>query len=212
MSYLGTKPQTATTLADNIVTADKIVSGAVTDAKIAAMAATKLTGVLPDANAPSGSVIQVVSTSTNGSFSTSSQSFVDITGMSVTITPSSSSNRILITGHMQVGGSDDGRYMAYKLLRNSTSVAEGDKGGNNGTNAFLSSGGAPSSNRPYTNENMAFTYVDSPNTTSAVTYKLQVNPNVSFSGRIFYLNRPQDLADNLRIWTVSTITVMEIAA
>lgn len=187
-------------------------SGLLPNTNIEAMAASKLTGQVPDANAPSGSVIQVVSTSTNGSFSTSAQSFVDITGMSVTITPSSASSRILITGHMQVGGSDDARYMAYKLLRNSTSVAEGDKGGNNGTNAFLSSGGANGANRPYTNENMAFTYVDSPNTTSAVTYKLQVNPNSIASGRIFYLNRPQDLQDNLRPWTVSTITVMEIAA
>lgn len=69
MGYIGTKPQIATTLADNIVTADKIsdgavgtndlANGAVTDAKIASMVATKLTGQVPRANAPSGSVISV---------------------------------------------------------------------------------------------------------------------------------------------------------
>jgi hypothetical protein len=235
MAYIGTKPAnqvidstliadgTVTTadIADSAITTAKIAAGAVveadiadsavTNSKIASLAATKLTGTIAAARLPAGSVLQVVSTTTNSSFSTSATSFVNITGMSLSITPSSTTSKILVMGHMQVGGGDDARYSAYRLTRNSTNVIEGNKGGNNGTVAFLSSGGANGGNRPYTNENMGFNYLDSPASTSALTYTIQVNPNVAFSGRVFYLNRPEDLADALRIWTVSTLTLIEIA-
>jgi hypothetical protein len=198
-------------LANSAVTTVKIADSAVTNAKVDTVAATKLTGTIAAARLPTGSVLQVASATTNSSFSTSATSFTDITGMSVTITPSSSTSKILVMGHMQVGGSDDSRYSAFRLTRNNTSLVEGDKGGNNGTNAFVSCGGQNGNQRPYTNESMAFNYLDSPSSTSALTYRMQVNPNAAFTGRIFYLNRPQNTDDNLRIWTVSTITVMEIA-
>ena len=51
---------------------------------------------LPDSAMSSGSIIQVVSTTKTDTFSTSSSSFTDITGLSVSITPASSSNKILI--------------------------------------------------------------------------------------------------------------------
>ena len=48
---------------------------------------------LPDSAMASGSIIQVVSTTKTDTFSTSSSSFTDITGLSVSITPASSSNK-----------------------------------------------------------------------------------------------------------------------
>ena len=159
-----------------------------------------------------GKVLQVVSTTTDSSFSTSATSFTDITGMSVSITPSATSSKIFISGHMQGGGNNDSRFLGFKLLRDSTSVDEGNKGGSNGVDAFISLGGGDSTNREVTNDNLSFNYLDSPSTTSAITYKLQVNPNPgASSGRTFYLNRPSNIADNTRFWTVSTITVMEIS-
>ena len=159
-----------------------------------------------------GKVLQVVSTTTDSSFSTSATSFTDITGMSVSITPSATSSKIFISGHMQGGGNNDSRFLGFKLLRDSTSVDEGNKGGSNGVDALISLGGGDSTNREVTNDNLSFNYVDSPSTTSAITYKLQVNPNPgASSGRTFYLNRPSNIADNTRFWTVSTITVMEIS-
>ena len=126
MGYIGTKPQVATTLADNIVTADKIVSGAVTDAKIAAMAATKLTGTVPDANAPSGSVIQVVSTSISpGYTATTSSSYVD-SGLSLGITLLSSSSKVLIMvngGHAYVASNWSGGMIETICRQSSTTYA-----------------------------------------------------------------------------------------
>ena len=159
-----------------------------------------------------GKVLQVVSTTTDGTFETSATSFTDITGMSVSITPSATSSKIFISGHLQGGGNSDARFTGIKLLRNSTSVDEGNKGASNGVNAFVGLAGGESTNRNVTNNNLSFNYLDSPSSTSAITYKLQVNPNPGAStGRTFELNRPSNLGDNTRIWTVSTITVMEIS-
>ena len=158
-----------------------------------------------------GKVLQVVSTTTDGTFETSATSFTDITGMSVSITPSATSSKIFISGHLQGGGNSDARFTGIKLLRNSTSVDEGNKGASNGVNAFVGLAGGDNTNRTVTNNNLSFNYLDSPSSTSAITYKLQVNPNPAGSGRTFELNRPSNLSDNTRIWTVSTITVMEIS-
>jgi len=68
-----------------------ITDGTIVNADInasAAIAGTKLTGV--------GKVLQVVQTFKADSFSSSSTSFTDVTGLSVSITPSSASNKILV--------------------------------------------------------------------------------------------------------------------
>ena len=73
--------------------------------------ASSLSGVIPDANAPSGSVIQVVSSNLTSTVSTSSSSFVT-TGLSASITPLSSSSKILVIvngGSMYNNGSEIGR-------------------------------------------------------------------------------------------------------
>ena len=175
--------------------------------------ANAITGTIPTSVAPgAGKVLQVVSTTTDDEFETSANSFTDITGMSVSITPSATSSKIFISGHLQGGGNSDSRYTGIKLLRDSTSVDEGNKGIKNGVNAFVSLEGGDNTNRTATNNNLSFNYLDSPSSTSAITYKLQVNPNPgASSGRSFELNRPSNLGDNTRIWTVSTITVMEIS-
>ena len=204
MAYIGKQPAPAA------LTSSDITDGIISVAKLtSALDLSSNTVTLP--SGVGGKVLQVISTTTDGSFNTSATSFTDITGMSVSITPSATSSKIFISGHMHGGGNDDTRFTAFKLLRDSTSVDEGNKGASNGTNAFASLGGESGASREQANENMAFNYLDSPSTTSAITYKLQVNPNPIGSGRIFYLNRPHNLADNNRVWTVSTITVMEIA-
>ena len=196
MGYLGTKPQTATTLADNIVTADKIVSGAVTDSKIAAMAATKLTGQVPDANAPSGSVIQTVyGTPQTSPTVTSSTSYVT-TSTTASITPSSSTSKILVivNGGISFGDSANQNGVNYATVyRNSTDIGKSDGTGLTGTYAngvtYNDLGGA-----------LAISVLDSPSTTSATTYTVYIK--VDQSGQAFYY-----------AWRgLGTITLMEIAA
>jgi hypothetical protein len=201
MAYLGTKP--ANQIIDSILIAD----GVITNAKINDLSATKLTGTVPDANAPSGSVVQVVSTTKTDTFSTSSTSFVDVTGMSVTITPSSTNSKIFVMFHL-TRGANIAALSTFRLMRDSTPVGNGTPASNRagaivttytGT-ADVDAHAIPASG----------TFLDSPNTTSPVTYKIQALCQSSMVLWVGRSARDTDLPEHSR--TSSTITVMEIAA
>jgi hypothetical protein len=166
---------------------------------------TKVAGVLPDANAPLGSVIQVVSTTKTDTFTTTSASFVDITGLAVSITPSSATSKILVMVQV-VGNSDATASAGVRLLRDSTAIAIGDAAGSRvqiSSSSFFSTGGTAETRQ------VGVTHLDSPNTTSSITYKLQTSAN---SGTAV-INRSVNDSDNaFRPRAVSSITVMEIAA
>ena len=114
-----------------------------------------------------GKILQVVSVTKTGQFSSSSTSFTDITGCTLNITPSSSSNKIFVTlmggqWGMYTGGSYFGE---GNIVRDSTQLVHGivtyrEGSGNSGATCSLS-------------------FLDSPNTSSQVTYKAQVKSSDS---------------------------------
>lgn len=188
-------------------------SGLLPNANIEAMAATKLTGQVPDANAPSGSVLQVVSTSKTDTFSTgNASSYIDITGMSLSITPISTSSRIVIIvsiGVVHTWGSGRERTSAFRVYRNSDVALQAGSSSNRQRALFRTGGNNTDGNH---GNGASFTFVDSPNTTSAITYKLSVEVE---DGQTMYFNSTfsdSDIADAYGARTVSTITAMEIAA
>jgi hypothetical protein len=149
-----------------------------------------------------GTVLQVVSTTKTDTFSTASTSFVDITGLSVSITPTSATSKILV--HVSVVAGSQGIF-AVRLLRDSTAVGVAD----------TVSAHTPASVASFTNSDAnttaigAFTYLDSPTTTSATTYKVQATTQ----GSTNYINRTiNDVDSNTGPRSASSITVMEIAA
>ncbi len=180
------------------------------DAGVAALAASKLTGQVPDANAPSGSVIQVVQFSTAAT-GTVGNSFAQAPGpFQATITPISTTSRICIQIVAHTGcGSSDGRYAAFTVRRNGVDIAVGNRGGNNGTNVSFAA------NRDAVNAaaiaNSAFVFIDEPATTAALTYSLWWRADFIGGTRIAYFNRPEDLGDAMRHWTTSTMILTEIA-
>ena len=104
--------------ADNTISTAKIVSSAVTDAKIAGMTATKLTGTVSNARFPAGSIVQVVrAEATGGSFTTTNSTPQDA-GHQVAITPQYSDSEILVQLHSIGGQIQAGR--SYKLRINRT--------------------------------------------------------------------------------------------
>jgi hypothetical protein len=144
-----------------------------------------------------------VQTVKTDAFTTTSTSFVDITGLTATITPSSTSSKILILVDTQVA-SETGTVSAFlKLLRDSTDIYVGDAAGSRVRAAVVSNyndGGQDSQSR---------VFLDSPNTTSAVTYKLQIAGN---TGPLVGVNRSRDDFDNVQYArTASSITLMEVA-
>jgi hypothetical protein len=156
---------------------------------------------IPKAALPTGSVLQVVQTTKTDTFSTSSTSKVDITGMSVSITPTSASSKILIIASINYGGNDYNYYC--DLLRGST-VLNAPSSGNNPCTIAL----CAITTASWEIHSGGISFLDSPATTSSTTYKLQIacqNPGT------FYLNRSYRNNANDSVCS-STITVMEIAA
>ncbi len=171
------------------------VTGSLPNDNIAAMAASKLTGQVPDANAPSGSVIQVVSSTTSTRITTTSTAYVD-TGLSVTITPTSASSKILVIATFSIGNGNPNYASFANLVRNSTQIAQRTayQGGTSNTIYSALTGG--------------MTILDEPATTSSTTYKIQYRADAgqaSFSG-------PVDQGYGSGTATnQSSITVMEIS-
>lgn len=150
-------------------------------------------------------ILQVVSTTKTDTFTMTSTTFADVTGLSVSITPSSATSKILVTGSINIGSAGFATNAGFfKLLRGSTDIAVGNAAGSrirgySGTGmdaaAMVSS---------------AINFLDSPATTSATTYKMQVASNVG--GQTVAVNAWQnDLDSTSRVRGVSTITVMEVA-
>ena len=164
---------------------------------------------LPSAIA-TGKILQVVSTAKLDVFTTTSTSFTDITGLSVAITPTSSSSKIYITatGSISIDGTD--RNGLLKLVRGSTDIFLADQSGSNRVRA---SGGIHTTHgvSQYTETyNVNVMFLDSPSTTSATTYKLQGLTNSS--SQTFTWGRTSGSADDTnRASFPSSITVMEIA-
>jgi hypothetical protein len=154
---------------------------------------------------PAGSVLQVVSTTKTDTFSTASTSATDITGLSVSITPSSASNKILIM--FNVNTSMENFQMSTFLVRNSTTIFVGDTAGSR-VSATTALCGTPGTNE-FTISNVPNVglYLDSPSSTSSVTYKIQTQVNAGTG----YVNRSYaDDNANYRGRTPSSITVMEV--
>ena len=157
-------------------------------------------GVITDANLPAGSVLQVVSTTKNNVFSTSSTSFTDVTGLSVSITPSSASSKILVLVNVMLGSTADA---GIKVQRGSTDIAIGT--GSSAFNCLGQSAPAPDDGLTYAPQHSSISHLDSPSTTSATTYKIQGRTNGSGT---LYINR-RAIADSFI--GASSITLMEIA-
>ena len=193
-------------MAISTIGANGLGSGAVTNAKIDTMAATKLTGQVPDANAPSGSVIQVVSTFFTTGASSTSRTFADVSGFSASITPTSTSSKILIIGQLTgtPNTASTGYELGVRVTRNGTSV------GNNPVNstygALSSRGMAGSEGSDTTN----FCYLDSPSSTSALTYQVQF---ICGEGVTYYINQSynQGYVGSYQVTGASSIILLEIA-
>lgn len=162
-----------------------------------------MTRAVNTALAGSGGVLQVVQTVKTDTFSSNSASYVDITGLSVSITPTSTSSRILILATIQaVQATTTGSTL--RLMRDATAISIADTAGSRRTGSFAELFTGRSDNF----YSFSATYIDSPATTSTTTYKVQVLPN----GYAAYINRSVSDVDNTGYSRgVSYLTVMEIA-
>ena len=156
-----------------------------------------------------GIILQVVSTTkTDTQTFSASTSRSDITNLNVTLTPSSSSNKVLVRFMVSHWGNDSHCQIERSIGGGSYSIIS--EPSTSGSRIPTHSGG---SHRNVNELNTATMEVlDSPNTTSAIIYKMTFN-NGAAAGGTGYINRPSDDADSANTERgISTITAMEVSA
>jgi len=158
-----------------------------------------------------GNILQVVQAVKTDTSSTTSATYTDISGLSLSITPASNSNKILVTCNVYIGG-DDNSFQGFKVFRDSTAIGLGTAATGNQTNVSFANFMTNTSSSAYGVRNVCFEFLDSPSSTSSLTYKIQFAS--IFNSASSYINRghiySQNVAHNL--FPSSTITAMEVAA
>jgi hypothetical protein len=155
---------------------------------------------------PSGKIIQVVNANLTTTASTTSSTFVD-TGLEATITPTLSSSKILVIVSIQLGVAQGAWTALASLFRGSTNLLSPTSPSNR-TPAFSALPGDIAGSQ-YVNLPAGYTYLDSPSSTSALTYKVRYN----CANGTGYVNRSAADADLAIIGRgVSTITLIEVGA
>jgi hypothetical protein len=179
-----------------------ITDGTIVNADInasAAIAGTKISGSF-------GKVLQVVSATKTDTASTQSATFSDV--LTASITPTSASNKILIISSTNIGVSDVGLRAMTRLVRDSTAIFIGDTAGSRQRASWQ--GGCFAVN---STQSINHTFLDSPNTTSAITYKLQFRSELTDVAYSVYINRNWTDSDASNYGRGATsITLMEIQA
>jgi hypothetical protein len=149
-----------------------------------------------------GKILQVAQTVITSASSTNSTSFVDLGALSVSITPASASNKVLVLVDIKAGSFSNG---FFRLVRNGNNIYLGD--------SYLSTvqtSGTDSYFPTTSITSIPMIYLDSPSSTSSVTYKIQV---AAFSGSYPVFFNASYLGANAgyAIRSASSITVMEVA-
>lgn len=160
-----------------------------------------------------GKILQVVSTTKTDTFSASvtAGATTSVTGLTATITPQSTSSKIyavVSTNALNLSAGTSGAHVI--LTRGGTPVGGGDSAGSR-TPVNVFGGQSHLSGTDGTGTNQTFNYLDSPSTTSSVTYGVDLL-NVSGTTCTLLLNRTIADSDNVYIGRASsTITLMEVA-
>ena len=166
-------------------------------------------GTILTTNSATGKILQVKQTvktdvSSRGG-SSGSDSLAAIPGLSVDITPSATSSKILVMVNIKQGETSNA-WARYQLQRDSTAIYLGD----------TASGKTPCSNFTYVSSeyrmnNVEEQFLDSPNTTSQITYQVYWGARGG-SGTIAYINRIGQDSGDYAPRTASSITAIEVAA
>jgi len=159
-----------------------------------------------------GVVRQVVSTNLSSTVSISSSStsnFADVTGLSVNITPTSTSSKILVLYTVSFSAGAGSKHM--RLVRDSTAINIGDAGQSNQIRSTVTSRPAATVYDLDT-ANMAGQFLDSPSSNSELTYKIQVTLGASYNSTAYINRTTSDNNNDFESRTTSNITVMEIGA
>ena len=148
-------------------------------------------------------ILTVNSITKTDTFTTSSTSFTDVTGLSLTITPQSNTSKFLLVAQIQGGANSDRVW--FKFAGGNTASDVGDAASNR-----IRVGMELTASAATSTQSGVMLYLDSPATASAITYKVQM---ASYGGGAQYVNRSFTDTDSTSFArSASTLTVLEISA
>ena len=199
MPFIGNKPTavplTSADLEDSIVTSAKITDGTISLVDLSATgtkdATTFLRGDNTFAEAGGGKLLQVVSARTGTQVTSNTTTYID-TGLTASITPSSTSSKILVLVQQSFAKYSGDTYGNFRVYRDSTEIG--------GVIPFRAVGDTDSSAKNVVGTGFSCSILDEPSSTSSLTYKTQFN-----NGRGVGTAAVQYSSGN------SYITLMEIA-
>ena len=212
MAYIGNKPANKAVVASDldpaVITGQTALSSepADTDEFLISDA-----GVLKRLDASligGGKIGQVVQTHFTTQSQMSSSSFAAISGCTVDITPSATSSKVFVMISL-CAGVNQASYGFFKLYRDSTLIGSGSDSSNRiGCNFSISQNDGDNTSDGVKQVN--YQYLDSPSSTSALTYTVQAS---TFNNSTITYNKTPDNSDNGRTTQgSSTITVLEVLA
>ena len=151
---------------------------------------------------PAGMPINIVST-TKSDIQQLGAAYTEteISGLTCTITPKYTTSKIYISGHVSVGHTVATAWNYINIFRGSTRIGQGPSDGTS------IQGHSATDNRAYAMRSLPINYIDSPNTTSTITYSIK-HGSGSANARI---NKDGESSGANHVTGVSTLTVMEIA-
>tara|TARA_B100001939_G_scaffold309580_1_gene290962 strand:+ start:243 stop:836 length:594 start_codon:yes stop_codon:yes gene_type:complete len=158
----------------------------------------------------SGKILQVV----QGEFTSTTSGINEIAspvdvGLSASITPSSASNKVLVLVNIGLIGWNLDTVWAIQLVRASTTIGTGAA---SSTRIPIHAGGGHTDHSTWQSTSVAGMYLDSPNTTSATTYKVQYGGNGTATLYINRNERDHTNSGDEDMRSISTITLMEVSA
>jgi hypothetical protein len=154
-----------------------------------------------------GGILQVVQATKTDTFTTTSTSFTTVTGLTVSITPKSTSSRIIVLAQIAYGLNNGASYGHFKVTRGGTDIYVGNASSNRVRTVF---GGYSQSNQNVNLLSDSIMFVDSPASVASLTY--QVETRRGADSATVHVNRSvgdSDDANSAR--GASSITVMEVA-
>jgi len=157
-----------------------------------------------DAAGNAGIGSNVVSVTKTDTFSTTSGTFTPVTGLSVAITPTSATAKVLVICQI-IWSSGSGNHGAFKMTRGGTDVYIGDAASNRTRAVFGGNGDAALTDPAWPG---VIVFLDSPATTSSTTYQVET---VATAGTIYVNQSSNDTDNSTFVRGASSITAIEVA-
>ena len=162
------------------------------------------------ASGSSGGIIQIKQTVLTEYKTFSDTSYVDIDGLSVSITPTRSDSKIMVMVNFNASIGTADRWYIFQLVRGSTAICVGDAASSRSVGSVggvrVNTGNSSDGNNV---EHYSINFLDSPSTTSSTTYKIQGKCQSGATGVINRSGTDSNADYGLRL--ASTITAMEVS-